>query len=119
MLSPSYFEHVDTLCFLDSITSKSQKSLFKGARIRKPSSSPVLPNIKYIKEIPIFMHKYIKQIVNVEGDNSYGYSDVYDFICIREENHTLIRKNVHLKGFINVNPYISVHQIKISKPFIL
>ncbi|XP_050888875.1 uncharacterized protein LOC127094048 [Lathyrus oleraceus] len=41
--SPSYFEHVDKF-FSDSPTPKSQKSVFKGARINKPHLSPLYQN---------------------------------------------------------------------------
>lgn len=70
--SPSYFEYVDSH-FSDSPTPKSQKSVFKGARISKPSPPPSLPKIKFIEEMSFFMYKYIKRIVNVESDNNYDF----------------------------------------------
>lgn len=72
MQSPSYFEHVDSL-FSSFSSFKISKSDLKSARIRKPSLSPPLPNIVHIEEILSFMHKYIKQIVNVKGDDKCSY----------------------------------------------
>lgn len=47
---PSYFEHVDSH-FLDYSTLKSQKSIYKGARITKPLLSPSMSKIIYIEKI--------------------------------------------------------------------
>ncbi|XP_050917826.1 uncharacterized protein LOC127135052 [Lathyrus oleraceus] len=58
MWSPSHFEHVDS---------------FSGARISKPLPTPPPPKTSFIDEMPIFMHKYIEWIVNIEGDDNCGY----------------------------------------------
>lgn len=70
--SPSYFEHVNSH-FPDSTTPKSQKSVLNGARISKPSPSPSLPKIIHVKEMSLFMHKYIEHIVNVRSDDNCDF----------------------------------------------
>ncbi|XP_058766511.1 uncharacterized protein LOC131640124 [Vicia villosa] len=114
--SPSYFEHVDKR-FPDSPTSKSQKSQKssnKGARISKPPPTPIppqvpqvstpiptpiapsiqevqiAPKIPFIDEMPVFMHKYIDQIVNVVRDGNCGFRAVSALLGKGEDAHELI-----------------------------
>lgn len=67
--------------------SKIPKEFFKGACIRKPSPSPSLHKIKLIEEMPHFMHKYIKCIVNVESDNNYSFQAVSSYL-VKERKTT-------------------------------
>ncbi|XP_058726958.1 uncharacterized protein LOC131598363 [Vicia villosa] len=88
--SPSYCEHVDKF-FPDSLTpkfQKSQKISNKGARISKPPLTPIPlkisiieevlipPKIPFMEEMSVFMHSYIKRIVDVVGDGNYDYRAV-------------------------------------------
>ncbi|XP_058751582.1 uncharacterized protein LOC131624671 [Vicia villosa] len=82
--APSYCEHVDNIFLTHQL-------LNKGARIRKPPPTPIPLKIPFIKEIPIFMHKYIKWIVNVEGDGNCGYRAVSSLLGNGEDSHTLVR----------------------------
>ncbi|XP_050918866.1 uncharacterized protein LOC127136332 [Lathyrus oleraceus] len=43
----------------------------------------------------IFMHKYIERIVNIEGDDNYGYRAVSALLGKGEDNHTLSAINFH------------------------
>lgn len=93
--SPSYFEHVDNV-FPESPTSKTQKSVFKGARISQPPPLSPTPKISFIDEMMFFMHKYIEWIVNVEGDDNCGYRFVSALLSKWEDNlvrHKLIHKS--------------------------
>ncbi|XP_058784001.1 uncharacterized protein LOC131658755 [Vicia villosa] len=100
--APSYCEH-DNKLFPDSPTpksQKSQKSSNKGAHISKPPPTPIPQKIPFIEEMPIppkipfieemlvFMHKYIKRIVNIEGDGSCGYRAVTTLLGDGEDSHT-------------------------------
>ncbi|XP_050902470.1 uncharacterized protein LOC127113951 [Lathyrus oleraceus] len=87
--SPLYFEHVDNV-FSNSTTPKSQKSVFKGDRISKPPPSPPQPNIQFIDEVPLFMHKYIEQTVNIERDDNRDYRAISALLSKEEDNHTLV-----------------------------
>ncbi|XP_058776199.1 uncharacterized protein LOC131650509 [Vicia villosa] len=102
--APSYYEHVDKL-FPDSLTpksQKSQKSSNKGALISNPpltpiplkipiiEEMPISPKIPFIEEIPVFMHPYIKRIVDVAGDSNCGYRAVSALLGNREGSHTLV-----------------------------
>ncbi|XP_058778673.1 protein FAR1-RELATED SEQUENCE 3-like [Vicia villosa] len=88
---PSYCEHVDAL-ILDSPTPKSKCSGNKRARISKPPRTPPIkkPLMIYIDEMPLFMHKYIDNIVHVGSDGNYGYRAVAGLLGKGEDNHTLI-----------------------------
>ncbi|XP_058746056.1 uncharacterized protein LOC131618924 [Vicia villosa] len=103
--SPSYCEHVDKR-FPDSPTSKSQKPQKmsnKGARISKPPPTPIPlkipiieempipPNILFIEEMPVFMHPYIKRIVDIAGDGNYDYRVVSALLGNGEGSHTVFR----------------------------
>lgn len=84
--SSLYFEHVDSH-FLDPQTPKSQKSVYKGARISKPYPSPSLPNINNIENMLLFMYEYIEKIVDVEGDDNYSFHVVLGLLSKGEEDH--------------------------------
>ncbi|XP_058725563.1 uncharacterized protein LOC131596843 [Vicia villosa] len=107
-LALSYCEHVNKL-FPDSLTPKSQKSQTrsnKGARISKPPSTPIPPKIPIIEEMPIppkisfieqmsvFMHKYIKRIINVAENGNCGYRAVSPLLGNGEDSHTLVRQQL-------------------------
>lgn len=87
--SPSYFEHVDKV-FPNSPSPKSLKSVLKGTSISKPPHTSPPPKIPFIDEILVFIHKYIKKIVNVEGDGKCDYRSVLTLLDKREDNHTLV-----------------------------
>ncbi|XP_058776317.1 uncharacterized protein LOC131650630 [Vicia villosa] len=91
--SHSYFEHVDAL-ILDSPTPKSKSSANKGARISKlPRTPPIKKSpMIYIDEMPLFMHKYIDNIVEVGTDGNCGNRVVSGLLEKGEENHTLIQR---------------------------
>lgn len=72
-----------------------QKRVFKGVYISKPSSSPFLQKILHIEEMLVFMHKYIKQILDVKGDSNCGYHAVSTLLGKGEENHTLVLQQLH------------------------
>src|SRR3954464_12611932 len=93
--SSSYFEHVDA-SFPDSPTPKSKCSGNKGARISKPPRTPPIKKspIVYIDEMPLFMHKYIDNIVDVGGDDNCGYRAVAGLLGKGENNHTLVRREL-------------------------
>ncbi|XP_058783672.1 uncharacterized protein LOC131658392 [Vicia villosa] len=40
--------------------------------------------------MPVFMHKYIEWVVNVEGDGNCGYRAVSTFLGNEEDSHTLV-----------------------------
>lgn len=40
--------------------------------------------------MPFFMHKYIEQIVNVQGDGNCGYRAVSTLLNKGEDNHTFV-----------------------------
>ncbi|XP_050878838.1 uncharacterized protein LOC127082655 [Lathyrus oleraceus] len=65
-----------------------KKSVFKGVRIRKSPPSPPPQKIPFIDGMLIFMHKYIKGIINVKGDDNYGYRAVSNLLGKGEDNHT-------------------------------
>ncbi|XP_058756514.1 uncharacterized protein LOC131629756 [Vicia villosa] len=103
-LAPCYCEHVYKL-FPDSPTpksQKSQKSSNKIARISKPPLTPIppkiefieemliLPKIPFIKQMSVFMHKYIERIVNVTEDRNCGYRAISALIGNGEDSHTLV-----------------------------
>src|SRR4051812_11227030 len=71
--SPSYFEHADAF-FPDSPTPKSKCSGNKGARISKPPRTPPIKKYPmiYIDEMPLFMQKYIDNIIDVGTDDNCG-----------------------------------------------
>ncbi|XP_058769861.1 uncharacterized protein LOC131643332 [Vicia villosa] len=52
---------------------------------------PIPPKIPFIDEMSVFMHKYIKQIINVLGDGNCGYQAVSALLGNGEDSHTLIR----------------------------
>lgn len=91
--SPSYFEHIDSH-FLDSPTLKSQKSVYKGARISKSPFSPPKPKIIFIEEMLLLMHKHIERIVNLKGDGNYGYQAVSGLLDRGNENHFLVHQQL-------------------------
>lgn len=91
--SPSYFEHVDSH-FPDSLTLKSQKSVFKDARISKPSPLLPLPKIKHIKETSFFMHKYIERIVDVIGDDNCGFRVVSGLLGKGEDDYQFVYRHL-------------------------
>lgn len=64
--------------------------MYQTSHISKPPPSPPPQNIPFIDEIPIFIHKYIVQIVNVEGDSNYGYRVILTFLDKGEDKHTLV-----------------------------
>ncbi|XP_058753691.1 uncharacterized protein LOC131626871 [Vicia villosa] len=90
---PSYFEHVDTL-IPDPPTPKSKCSANKGDRISKPPRTPPTkkPLMIYIDEMPLFMHKFIDNIVDVGTDGNCRYRAIAGLLGRGEENHTLIRQ---------------------------
>ncbi|XP_058777023.1 uncharacterized protein LOC131651373 [Vicia villosa] len=92
-LDLSYCEHVDAL-IPDSPTPKSKCSANKGARISKLSRTPLIkkPLMIYIDEKPLFMHKYIDNIVDVGIEGNRGYQTVAGLLGKGKENHTLIRR---------------------------
>ncbi|XP_058733645.1 uncharacterized protein LOC131605288 [Vicia villosa] len=104
-IAHSYCEHVDKL-FPDSLTpksQKSQKSSNKGARISKPPPTliplkisiieemSIPPKISFIEDMSVFMHPYIKQIVDVAGDVNCSYRVVSVLLGNGEGSHTLVR----------------------------
>lgn len=54
-------------------------------------SHPPPPKITFIDEMQFFMHKYIKQIVNVEGDDNRSYRAILALLGKGEDRHTLVR----------------------------
>ncbi|XP_058772002.1 uncharacterized protein LOC131645808 [Vicia villosa] len=52
---------------------------------------PIPPKIPFIKEMLIFMHKYIERIVNVAGDGKCGYRAVSGLFGNGKDSHTLAR----------------------------
>src|SRR3954464_5591362 len=94
--SPSYFEHVDASFSEIHETPKSTCSGNKGARISKPPRTPPIKKspIVYIDEMPLFMHKYIDNIVDVGGNENCGNQAVAGLLGKGEENHTLIRREL-------------------------
>src|SRR3954462_773506 len=48
----------------------------------------------YIDEMPLFMHKYIDNIVDVGGDDNCGYRAVAGLLGKGGENNTLIRREL-------------------------
>ncbi|XP_058749046.1 uncharacterized protein LOC131622012 [Vicia villosa] len=96
--NPSYSEHVDAL-ISDSPTPKSKCSANKGARISKPPRTPPIkkPPMIYIDEMPLFMHQYIDNIVDMDTDGNCGYRAVAGLLGKGEENHTLILRALILE----------------------
>ena len=41
--------------------------------------------------MPVFMHKFIKRIINIEGDGNYGYRAVSALLGKEEDSHILVR----------------------------
>ncbi|XP_058727480.1 uncharacterized protein LOC131598969 [Vicia villosa] len=116
--SPSYFEHVDA-SFPDSPTPKSKCSDYKGARISKPPRTPPIKKspIVYIDEMPLFMHKYIYNIVDVGGDGNCGYRAVADLLGKGENNHTLVRRELimELTSYRDIYDRLYENQEKFTK----
>ncbi|XP_050908119.1 uncharacterized protein LOC127121716 [Lathyrus oleraceus] len=70
-----------------------KKTYFAGYHITKNvrKSPPPPPKITFIDKVQFFMHKYIKQIVNVEGDDNCGYRAILALLGKGEDRHTLVR----------------------------
>lgn len=49
--------------------------------------------IKHVEDIPIFMHKYIGQIIDVKGDGNCKYRVVSGFLGKGKKNHTLFHQH--------------------------
>ncbi|XP_050918616.1 uncharacterized protein LOC127136054 [Lathyrus oleraceus] len=109
--SHSFFEHVKNV-FSNSPTPKYQKSVFKGARISKPPPLPSPPKILFIDEMPLFMHKYIEWIVNVKGDDNYGYRAVSNLLGKGEDNQTLVHHQLIQELMTHKESYTQLYRKK-------
>ncbi|GAU10431.1 hypothetical protein TSUD_419180, partial [Trifolium subterraneum] len=72
---PSLWEHIDAQ-FPDSQASQSKPSIPKRKTARIGNLSPnAIPRrvIKYIEYMPLFMHSYIEDIIDVKGDGHCGF----------------------------------------------
>ncbi|XP_058752311.1 uncharacterized protein LOC131625468 [Vicia villosa] len=115
--SLSYFEHVDSH-FPDSPTPKSQKSVFKDARIIKPSTSPPSPKISIMKKCCFFMHKYIERVKNVGGGDNCGFravsglfkkgDDDYQFVCFHLIQKIRTHRESYIKLYLNKANYNAI-----------
>lgn len=61
------------------------------AYISKPSSSPPLQKIIHIKDMSIFIHKYVGRIIDVKSDSKRNYRTISALLGSRKENHSLIQ----------------------------
>ena len=91
--SPSYWEYIDEQ-FPDSQASQSKSSKPKRKTARIGNLSPnVLPcrSIKYMEYMPLFMHSYIEDIIDVKGDGHCGFRVAAECFNKGEENQGLVR----------------------------
>lgn len=77
---PSYWEHVDKL-FPDTQTSQSKPIPESQASVSKPkprrgSTQSLRNKFPHIGSIPLFMHEWIDEIIDVKGDGYCGYRSV-------------------------------------------
>ncbi|XP_058771929.1 uncharacterized protein LOC131645297 [Vicia villosa] len=54
----------------------------------------ITPKIPFIDEMPVFMHKYIEQIVNVVGDGNCEFRVVSALLGKGEDAHELVRHDL-------------------------
>src|SRR4051812_1550452 len=117
--APSYFEHVDSSLPEIQETPKPKCSGNKGARISKPPRTPPIKKspIVYIDEMPLFMHKYIDNIVDVGGDGNCGYRTVAVLLGKGENNHTLVRRELiaELTSYRDIYGRLYENQEKFAK----
>ncbi|GAU30678.1 hypothetical protein TSUD_39020 [Trifolium subterraneum] len=80
--SPSYWEHVDSK-FPDSPPSQSKPLIPKRKTARmgifSPEPTPILRN-PLIHHMPLFMHSYIEDIIDVKGDGHCGFRVVAEHL---------------------------------------
>ncbi|GAU48047.1 hypothetical protein TSUD_272250 [Trifolium subterraneum] len=91
--SPSYWEYMDER-FPDSQASQSKSSKPERKTARIGNLSPnILPcrSIKYMEYMPLFMHSYIEDIIDVKGDGHCGFRVAAECFNKGEENQGLVR----------------------------
>jgi histone-lysine N-methyltransferase SETD2 len=111
---PSFWEHVDAQ-FPDSQASQTKPSLSKqkGARIGKTTPTPNPPKeILHIDQMPLFMHSYIDDIIDVEGDGYCGYRVVAVDQNKSEDDYNLIRLVMLRELNLNRERYLRLYGSK-------
>jgi histone-lysine N-methyltransferase SETD2 len=111
---PSFWEHVDAQ-FPDSQASQTKPSLSKqkGARIGKTTPTPNPPKeILHIDQMPLFMHSYIDDIIDVEGDGYCGYRVVALDQNKSEDDYNLIRLVMLRELNLNRERYLRLYGSK-------
>jgi histone-lysine N-methyltransferase SETD2 len=108
--SPSYWEHVDSK-FPDSQPSQSKPLIPKRKTARmgifSPKPTPILRN-PLIHHMPLFMHSYIEDIIDVKGNGHCGFRVVAEHLGKGEESHVLIRRalirelNMFRSDYLNI-----------------
>jgi hypothetical protein len=91
--SPSYWEHIDSQ-FPDSQASQSKPSRPRRKTARIGHSSPIATpakRIPYIQYMPLFMHPYIEDIIDVKPDGHCGFRVIANHLSKGEDSQGLIR----------------------------
>lgn len=89
-----------------------KKMFLKEFALANYPPSPPPPKIPFIDNMPIFIHKYIKWIVNVESDNNYNFRAVSALISKGEDNHTLVHRQLIHELRIHKKSYTRIYENK-------
>jgi len=102
----------------------------KGARFGKTSRSPLPPPTRFPKPIPIpkpilvptsisilspidyipkFMVPFIEKVVDVIGDEHYGFWAITEFMGLTEESHIMIRRHLIQELKDHKDDYVGVY----------
>jgi hypothetical protein len=83
--SPSLVEHVELQLQCSEARQKSGK---------KTSQIPNWPNMNYL---PLFMHQYFENVINVAGDKHYGFRAVSGLIGDSVDSYNMVRLYLSIK----------------------
>ncbi|GAU37262.1 hypothetical protein TSUD_319160 [Trifolium subterraneum] len=117
----SLWEHIDAQ-FPDSQASQSKPSIPKRKTARIGNLSPnAIPRrvIKYIEYMPLFMHSYIEDIIDVKGDGHCGFRVVAEYLNKGEDNHVVVRHKLIRELTMFRKDYLSIYQTEERLQYIL
>ncbi|GAU51038.1 hypothetical protein TSUD_411730 [Trifolium subterraneum] len=118
---PSLWEHIDAQ-FPDSQASQSKPSIPKRKTARIGNLSPnAIPRrvIKYIEYMPLFMHSYIEDIIDVKGDGHCGFRVVAEYLNKGEDSHVVVRHKLIRELTMFRKEYLSIYQTEERLQYIL
>jgi hypothetical protein len=109
--TPSYWEHVEEQ-FSPSQSSQTapSSSKQKGARIGKCTPIQEVPrNIPFLGDMPIFMHSYTDDIVDVKGDGYCGFRVIALDTRRNVDDYELVRLNMQKELRLHKEKYLDIY----------